>query len=111
MNWLLKSLHNNAHTGIYNASLRVLEEDFQNCCAIYNLTFVPQYSDTSDAHLMVSEMRRKMNVANTLVNETSHLDTKRAGYFDLVDSLQVNFPFLSWRDIKLITCGTYQVRE
>jgi len=73
------------------------------------LLFTPLISDVHNAPLILAEMKRRLNLPNHLIEMTSQMDTKRAGFSLVLDSLQVPFRLLTWRDTKIITCGTYQV--
>lgn len=98
----------------FNRASAHLMIDFSIAAALIN-KFYTRYTDRTDASQIVEVIHQKMFLNNTLADfvNNNNYNRRRAHFISInVDSNNVtDFPRLSYEDLILIACGTYQLKQ
>uniref|UniRef100_A0A2H1WRG1 SFRICE_032285 n=1 Tax=Spodoptera frugiperda TaxID=7108 RepID=A0A2H1WRG1_SPOFR len=98
----------------FNRASAHLMIDFSIAAVLINKCYI-QYTDRTDASQIVEVIHQKMFLNNTLADfvNNNNYNRRRAHFISInVDSNNVtDFPLLSYEDLILIACGTYQLKQ
>jgi hypothetical protein len=75
--------------------------------------FKPIESDEGedDRSLIATRMKVRLEVNNTLIEETDKMETKRLCWFTINDKTIVDFPKLDLMDMRCLRLGSYQIKQ
>ena len=97
-----------------NQSLCKLNAEYKIAAALHNMFGTKLSSDHSDFQLVVQEMKRKKNTPNTLEDYVNYkgLNRHKGRTFQMIDQETIsNFPQLSENQLKMLTLGSYQLKQ
>jgi hypothetical protein len=93
-------------------SLPTLEKNYKIAAALLNKFFVPVISDQNDFQSIINRISERLTVANELADEINEKNWNRVKKgFTTINESSIGFPKLTDRDLKLLTVGTYQLKQ
>lgn len=95
-----------------NQSVPHLMQDFRIAAALSNAYFKRFESDKDDWEHITEIMLQRTNLPNhmAVIVSENNLNRKQIIFSD-IDSCEVEFPLIDEEDLKLISLGTYQIRQ
>ena len=97
-----------------NQSLCKIDTEYKIAAALHNMFGTKLSYDHSDFQLVVAEMKRKMNMSNTLEDyvNSKGLNRHKGRTFRAIDQETIsNFPQLTENQLQMLTLGSYQLKQ
>lgn len=96
-----------------NQSLCKIDTEYKIAASLHNMFGTVLSSDHDDMEQIVSEMKRKVQMSNSLEDyvNSNNLNLKRGVFVRIEDASNIGFPQLSMDQLKLLTLGTYQLKQ
>ena len=113
VNGILKSKFKLLDRVTPNQSLCKVEVEYKIAACLHNMFGPKLSSDHSDFQQIVSEMKIRKNKPNKLQDHvlSNNLNRKRAPFVRIEEASEINFPQLTWEQLRMITLGSYQLKQ